>query len=866
MAEIRKSRKIIIAAAVIAVVFLSVCVIFTPACSFVDEPTSTEADTGSMLYPDSSLTVMTERGDRLFSAGGEEGILPVFDAGKAGELTVRCSLPDADVTLLFYRTDDIGETVRRKLSFEDGVSVVTTDGMAGEYSVSILVETEAGATLYASCGRAVGDACGADVVMIADTRMTGELSITEPFTWDLNGFSFTTDGDIVFSSVEAGVMTIKNGGDSSLDCGRVLCDAPEWDFFIDSPFGGFLEERPFYVYASSVNGRDIDCGEIYIDSADDWDAVFRGGDIEIRPYVDRAVCEGTFTVGGAEVNAPLSFSFSGNINIDGELLLRTRAASEIKIDCSGNESSLAEKIRLDAPLCGVEWTGGDPEFSFVERYMNVKTYNGEITDPHMGGVGSETIVSGVMKSGNKTVEFVPDGNVIDLELGYNDGVDPYSAEFEFVLSGTGEGAVRYEDGGYYCVVTDGNGSERGYRINFYKSGYKLPIVYITTDGGTKITSKDEYIGGSFSLHYNGAYEYEDIVGARMGIKGRGNSSWKLDKKPYKIKFESGTGLFGLHNAKRWVLVANHVDRSLIRNRLAYSIGTVLDHLVFVPGAYPVDLFLNGEYIGVYQLSEQVEVNGGRVPGEEDSAEVDTDYFLEIGGDVTKTGFGYANFTHDLFKYVEIKNPGPETLTKEQFDFISGYVKSVEDAIKSGGDYDSLLDVDSLIDWFLLYEFSYNIDGIFRRSDFLLKEKGGKLYFCTPWDFDYGFGNMSLDSSKFAEWICLGNSKTDDYDEYIKTNIMDYLLKDEAFIARLKSRWEEIGGKMLSVGLMTVEEARENITPSAIENFRRWEILGEKIQYENRATVKIKSYEGQLDYLRDFMNKRYQWMDKTIKKM
>ena len=185
---------------------------------------------------------------------------------------------------------------------------------------------------------------------------------------------------------------------------------------------------------------------------------------------------------------------------------------------------------------------------------------------------------------------------------------------------------------------------------------------------------------------------------------------------------------------------------------------------------------------------------------------------------------------------------------------------------NGGDYESLLDVPSLVDWFLLYEFSYNLDGIFRRSDFLLKVKGGKLYFCTPWDFDYAFGNMGLDSADYHEWISLGNSKTDAYDEYIKTNIMDYLLKDPNFTSQVKKRWGEVGEKMLALGLKTVDDTEKIITPSAAENFKRWDIMGTKVQFEKRDTYKIKTYSGQLDYLRDFMRPRFEWMDKTIRAM
>ena len=97
----------------------------------------------------------------------------------------------------------------------------------------------------------------------------------------------------------------------------------------------------------------------------------------------------------------------------------------------------------------------------------------------------------------------------------------------------------------------------------------------------------------------------------------------------------------------------------------------------------------------------------------------------------------------------------------------------------------------MIDWFILNEFSYNIDGTFRRSDFIMKKKGGKLYMATYWVYDYAFGKFWRDSFGFDEWICFGNENTKD-DNYIWDNWMRYLLTDDKFKTQLKSRWEQVG--------------------------------------------------------------------------
>jgi hypothetical protein len=394
-----------------------------------------------------------------------------------------------------------------------------------------------------------------------------------------------------------------------------------------------------------------------------------------------------------------------------------------------------------------------------------------------------------------------------------------------------------------------------------KKEYQLPVVYIETENQTSITSKEEKISGIFSLDYNGTETIANIDSSEMVIRGRGHSSWKLEKKPYKIKFENKVSLFGLTPAKEWVLQANHVDKSLIRNKLAMNMGTILDNVLFTPHSYNVDVFVNGTYMGVYTLTEQIEVKDGRIPGEKDSSAVDTDYLVELGGDEESTSFGTNMFNSPLYNWIEIKNPDTDVLTKEQFDYIKNYIYQADAAAMELNGYEEYIDIPSLIDFFLLTEFSYNVDGAFRRSDFIMKKAGGKLYMATYWDYDYAFGNFWRDSMDLDEWICLGNENTKNY---ITDSWITYLLEDPNFTAQLKARWNEVGEELYHTAMATIDEAEQNVSASAKENFIRWpNVLGNKIQYEHRNTVNISTYECQLQYLRDFIQKRYEWMDKTI---
>lgn len=764
------------------------------------------------------------------------------------------------------------------LSFTEGICRFPLDGIGGgSYSLSLSVREGNGITYYASTPGVFADAvsgggdAGLDitVVQIADIATGGgETVITEPFSWYTNGFAFASAEALRFVSDKEGTLSIMNDGADSIVTGGFFCETPLWDITVAVPFAGLCETRPFYVFAKSVNGVPIDIGELYIDSEDDAGMISgRLGEPEFYPFVERVVCDGNFTLPALTVRRPISFVISGSVDIDGTLAFEFGGEGSVSVDTSANAHTLTQKITFETPSADVTWNGGDaPTFEYVEQYMNVRTYNGTETDSRLGGEGTSRLTGGTLRDTvtGFEAELTPDGSFIDLSLSYPDDFDINRASVSAELTSGGTAELKKDGDEWFLNVKDGEGKTRGYRLTVYDKSYRLPIIYITTADGTDIDSQEEYKDASITVKYNGAYDFTDLTSLPCGIRGRGNSSWELDKKPYKIKLETSASLFGLRKAKRWTLIANHCDHSLIRNKVAYAVGGVLDNLVFVPSAYMVDVFVNGKYRGVYQLSEQIEINKGRVPGEEDSTEADTDYLLEIGGKRVETDFGTTMFKHKYFRYVEVVDPDSDILTKEQFDFVSGYVKSVEDAIADGGDYESLLDVPSLIDWFLLYEYSYNIDGIFRRSDFLLKKKGGKLFFCTPWDFDYAFANMGPNSDKCDRWLCFSYMEGELYEEYLDETFLPILFEDPKFVNALKARWAEVGEKMLKTALETVDEAEELVSRSAEDNFAVWKMIDKRVQYERRESAALKTYDAHLDYLRDFLKNRFDWMDKTIK--
>ncbi len=408
------------------------------------------------------------------------------------------------------------------------------------------------------------------------------------------------------------------------------------------------------------------------------------------------------------------------------------------------------------------------------------------------------------------------------------------------------------------ICTDANGTQKTYTVEISRQPLNLPVVELEFDGDISDISRDEYSSAVFSMSNP---EYGDISSASVSIRGRGHSTWKWDKKPLRIKFDTATSLFGLEAKKDWVLLANHSDKSLIRNTVAHKMSELLDGIKFKFHQYPVDLFINGKYQGVYSIGEKIEVNEGRVDIDEDYTDTDTGYLIECGGVDDEVDVKGVDFFHTkTIKFLRIKSPDTKVMSQAHFDFISDYFTKADEAIRTLDGYEEYIDVESFIDWFILQELSYNLDSCFRRSCYMYKEKGGKIFMSPAWDFDLAFGNFSSDNKAYDDFATEG---ADGEDEYIKITWFNYLLQDEAFRTKLRDRWDLIGEKLCEQTLEYIDGYYAIVKPSADMNFAVWDILDEKTGYQPSFMKKYNTYEKQIDYLKNFIISRFKYLDKNI---
>ncbi|OJX87396.1 MAG: hypothetical protein BGP01_00820 [Paludibacter sp. 47-17] len=195
----------------------------------------------------------------------------------------------------------------------------------------------------------------------------------------------------------------------------------------------------------------------------------------------------------------------------------------------------------------------------------------------------------------------------------------------------------------------------------------LPTFYITTDSAQPITSKSTWLPGYLSIVSSDSTER---LSGPMTVRGRGNSTWNMAKKPYRIKMAKKTKLLNLPaHEKDWVLLANHADKTLIRNAVAFKIGSLLG-FEFTPSARFVDVVVNNQFMGNYMLTDQIERGDLRVRLEKldstmsEQPALSGGYLLEIDGFASSEPVW---FTSSQAVKITVKYPDDDEITPEQLN-------------------------------------------------------------------------------------------------------------------------------------------------------------------------------------------------------
>jgi len=362
-------------------------------------------------------------------------------------------------------------------------------------------------------------------------------------------------------------------------------------------------------------------------------------------------------------------------------------------------------------------------------------------------------------------------------------------------------------------------------------------------------------------------EQDSLSGLELEyIRGRGNSTWSEEKKPYKVKFDKAQDLFGFGKNKHWVLLANRFDNSLVRNRMTYWLGQQLG-MEYTPQCVPVEVVMNGEFYGSYLLCEQIRVGKGRVTIDDlddiKDAPDFTDELIKTGGYLLSMDFmedEKRSFTTEKGMQLYIESPDDNVAYFS--DYIKAYTQKVENAIfgenfkdKEGHPYTDYLDMDSAVDYWWVQEFSANGDAYGSGSTYLYKKRdddtgAGKLYWGPLWDFDFvAWGDLDYDSD------------APDNLDYTTTPWFEEMKGDPVFISKVKARWTEKGGLRDQLTEITKKGGRLDKYIEQMETSYKYdhELWG---SYDSKLT----EYKDEIEQLRGWINKRIEYTDAAVSEM
>ena len=340
--------------------------------------------------------------------------------------------------------------------------------------------------------------------------------------------------------------------------------------------------------------------------------------------------------------------------------------------------------------------------------------------------------------------------------------------------------------------------------------------------------KDEESECSVTIINDGKIEINE--NALIKLRGR-SSNFASQKKSYRIKFDSKRKILNFKGKdKKWSLIANHFDRSFLRNALAFKISELMQ-LKYTPRCQPVDLILNGNYQGNYYVCDKIEVGKNRVNiAKMESTDISEPnitggYLLQIGG--SSGGFGRqgrGNTQTNSFKTTKgitgsIEYPKKDEITPEQKAYISEKLNEFEDEIYNGI-LDSI-DLESYSKYFLVEEFCGDPDNVFSSFYFTKERNDDKFYFGPVWDFDLAFDNdKRLNPTSEKPQFCLyyGDSAGTTR-EFIKA-----LIGNKNVMKYIKSTWEKLCDSVLNETILQdfIDEKSEYIEESVKLNILKWD--------------------------------------------
>ena len=392
----------------------------------------------------------------------------------------------------------------------------------------------------------------------------------------------------------------------------------------------------------------------------------------------------------------------------------------------------------------------------------------------------------------------------------------------------------------------------------------LPILLI--DVGESI-GLDERVGATLEVVTDHAGTLSDLAEAprvlvtRSMVEVRGSTSATFPKQSFNLELQDDLGadqdmsLLGMPAEADWILYGPYADKTYIRDALAYTLARRFGG--YAPRVRFVELILDGEYQGVYQVTEKIELDGQRLDFPEPvPADQTGTYIFKVEG----AALGAPGWTSDRGIPYEFHDPSGSEITRSQAEWIEDWMDEFEEAMAAGQDPVGWIDLTSFADHVIVNELARNVDA-YRRSAFLFKAPnslGGRLHAGPVWDFNIAFGNADFCDGWNTEGFVWDSVAVCDHWPEIPFWWHE-LLTDARFTDPLRCRWEELRTTVLADEAL--REAVASLSASLGEaeprDHLRWGTLGVAVwpNWYVGAT-----WEDELTYLLDWTLARASWID------
>lgn len=422
--------------------------------------------------------------------------------------------------------------------------------------------------------------------------------------------------------------------------------------------------------------------------------------------------------------------------------------------------------------------------------------------------------------------------------------DPAAGTYDMRITYKGsERKFRRRVQALYC-----DGELRSGELTLLSAPY-MPVVHIVSEA--PVVDKENWIAATIRI--DGGNRFDDLDETALFVRGRGNSTWGWEKKPYALKFAKKQEVLGMPKHKRWCLIADYMDRTHLRNRIAYHLGQN-SRLEYTVRNEFAELYFNGEYQGCYLLTEQIKVDAARVNVSE------TDGFLLEFDTYFDEDVRFRTAASDI--PVNVKAPDPEDISEAQLAALKSYLDRADEAVQAlrtgvpGDDPFDYLDRTSMVDFWIIFELMSNHEMLHPKSIYFHKDGDGKLVAGPIWDFDF----ETLADHRRTGWINFGAENSSlSWMPWAQANWWNVLLThDAAFRADVAERWAEWYPFLQSVPEFIGRE-RKAIAAAVARDNRRWPVI-----YAGNENGDLElSFDEAVDRLESVYRERAAWLDREI---